>query len=84
MFQVMKNSKSNELLVELWGDYTTQEEAAAAATKNKGAAGTKKKGKSGKLLPKFQLFTMVFRLLHDGLLALEKATYLCLGLHVVP
>jgi hypothetical protein len=27
---------------------------------------------------------MVFRLLHDGLLALEKATYLCLGLHVVP
>lgn len=29
LVQVMKQSQSNKLLVEVWGDYTTQEEALA-------------------------------------------------------
>ncbi|KAL6728752.1 hypothetical protein Aduo_010491 [Ancylostoma duodenale] len=50
--QVMKQSKKNALLVEVWQDYTTQEEAAAAT---KGGAG-KKKGKSGSFLTVSMLY----------------------------
>jgi myosin heavy chain 6/7 len=42
--QVMKGSKTNELLLHVWGDYVTQQEAAEAA---KSGGGGKKGGKSG-------------------------------------
>ncbi|WKX94491.1 hypothetical protein Q1695_011625 [Nippostrongylus brasiliensis] len=52
---VMKQSKGNDLLVEVWGDYVTQEEAAVAA--KSGGGGGKKKGKSGS----FMTVSMMYR-----------------------
>uniref|UniRef100_A0A0N5AQ10 Myosin head n=1 Tax=Syphacia muris TaxID=451379 RepID=A0A0N5AQ10_9BILA len=49
---VMKASQGNRLLVEVWQDYTTQEEAAAAAK-----GGVRKKGKSGS----FMTVSMLYR-----------------------
>ncbi|KAI6204528.1 hypothetical protein M3Y94_00684900 [Aphelenchoides besseyi] len=69
--QTMKNSKENMLLVELWGDYTTQEEAAAAAAKNKGAAGGKKKGKSGS----FMTVSMLYRESLNNLMSMLNLTH---------
>uniref|UniRef100_A0A183FJV6 Myosin-3 n=1 Tax=Heligmosomoides polygyrus TaxID=6339 RepID=A0A183FJV6_HELPZ len=51
---VMKQSKGNDLLVEIWQDYTTQEEAAVKA---KDGTATKKKGKSGS----FMTVSMLYR-----------------------
>jgi myosin protein heavy chain len=47
LVSVMKGAKGNQLLVEVWGDYQTQEEAAEA---NKKGGGGKKKGKSGSFM----------------------------------
>ncbi|KAK6055867.1 myosin head [Cooperia oncophora] len=52
---VMKQSKGNDLLVEIWQDYVTQEEAAVAA--KTGGGGAKKKGKSGS----FMTVSMMYR-----------------------
>nr|CDJ95284.1 Myosin and Myosin head and Myosin tail domain containing protein [Haemonchus contortus] len=51
---VMKASKGNDLLVEIWQDYVTQEEALVAA---KSGGGGKKKGKSGS----FMTVSMMYR-----------------------
>ncbi|CAJ0583983.1 unnamed protein product, partial [Mesorhabditis spiculigera] len=56
LVQCMKVSKENELLVEVWQDYTTQEDAAALQAKG-GAAGGKKKGKAGS----FMTVSMLYR-----------------------
>ncbi|KAI6239365.1 CRE-MYO-2 protein [Aphelenchoides fujianensis] len=69
--QVMKNSKENALLVELWGDYTTQEEAAAAAAKNKGTGRGKKKGKSGS----FMTVSMLYRESLNNLMNMLNLTH---------
>ncbi|KAF1768356.1 hypothetical protein GCK72_000168 [Caenorhabditis remanei] len=50
---VMKASKKNDLLVEIWQDYTTQEEAAVAAK----SGGGRKGGKSGS----FMTVSMMYR-----------------------
>ncbi|KAL3117013.1 hypothetical protein niasHT_002972 [Heterodera trifolii] len=50
----MKNAKDNLLIVELWQNYQTQEEAAVAA---KSGGGGKKKGKSGS----FMTVSMLYR-----------------------
>uniref|UniRef100_A0A0N5A362 Myosin head n=1 Tax=Parastrongyloides trichosuri TaxID=131310 RepID=A0A0N5A362_PARTI len=52
---VMKGTKKNDLLLELWANYATQEEAAAAA--KAGTGGGKKKGKSGS----FMTVSMLYR-----------------------
>jgi myosin heavy chain 6/7 len=52
---VLKASKGNALLNEVWADYTTQEETAAAT--KAGTAGGKKKGKSGS----FMTVSMMYR-----------------------
>ncbi|KAK0395608.1 hypothetical protein QR680_001355 [Steinernema hermaphroditum] len=51
---VMKQGKGNDLLLEVWSDYTTQEEAAEKA---KQGGGGKKKGKSGS----FMTVSMMYR-----------------------
>ncbi|CAJ0600448.1 unnamed protein product [Cylicocyclus nassatus] len=63
--QVMKNSKKNALLVEVWQDYTTQEEA-AADTK-----GGKKKGKSGS----FMTVSMLYRESLNNLMTMLNKTH---------
>ncbi|KAF8361131.1 unc-54 [Pristionchus pacificus] len=50
-----KNNPSNALLLEIWQDYTTQEEAAVKA--KEGGGGGKKKGKSGS----FMTVSMLYR-----------------------
>ncbi|KJH47330.1 myosin head [Dictyocaulus viviparus] len=66
--QVMKNSTKNALLVEVWKDYTTQEEAAAAA---KGNTGSKKKGKSGS----FMTVSMLYRESLNNLMNMLNKTH---------
>ncbi|ETN77931.1 hypothetical protein NECAME_10688 [Necator americanus] len=65
--QVMKQSKKNTLLVEVWQDYTTQEEA-AAATK---AGGERKKGKSGS----FMTVSMLYRESLNNLMNMLNKTH---------
>ncbi|GMT04726.1 hypothetical protein PENTCL1PPCAC_26900, partial [Pristionchus entomophagus] len=67
--QVMKNSKKNELLVEVWQDYTTQEEQAALEKKSGGAA--KKKGKSGS----FMTVSMLYRESLNKLMTMLHSTH---------
>jgi len=50
----MKNAKGNQLIIDIWADYQTQEEAAEA---NKKGGGGKKKGKSGS----FMTVSMLYR-----------------------
>lgn len=66
--QCMKNSKKNALLVEVWQDYTTQEEA-AAMTKTSG--GGKKKGKSGS----FMTVSMLYRESLNNLMTMLHSTH---------
>ncbi|KAK6046880.1 myosin head [Cooperia oncophora] len=66
--QVMKNSKKNDLLVEVWQDYQTQEEAAAAV---KGATSAKKKGKSGS----FMTVSMLYRESLNNLMGMLNKTH---------
>ncbi|VDL65298.1 unnamed protein product [Nippostrongylus brasiliensis] len=68
LVQVMKNSKKNALLVEVWQDYTTQEEAAVAA---KSSAGGKKKGKSGS----FMTVSMLYRESLNNLMTMLNKTH---------
>uniref|UniRef100_A0AC35UID6 Myosin motor domain-containing protein n=1 Tax=Rhabditophanes sp. KR3021 TaxID=114890 RepID=A0AC35UID6_9BILA len=68
--QLMKQSKGNVLLSTIWCDYTTQEEAAEAATKNKGPA-AKKKGKSGS----FMTVSMLYRESLNTLMTMLNATH---------
>ncbi|CAI5455740.1 unnamed protein product [Caenorhabditis angaria] len=65
---VMKASKVNALLNEVWQDYTTQEEAAVA---QKGAAGGKKKGKSGS----FMTVSMLYRESLNKLMTMLNSTH---------
>ncbi|TMS35327.1 hypothetical protein L596_002754 [Steinernema carpocapsae] len=53
---VMKQGKENALLLEVWSDYTTQEEA-VEKSKQGGGGGGKKKGKSGS----FMTVSMLYR-----------------------
>uniref|UniRef100_A0A8R1HU94 Uncharacterized protein n=1 Tax=Caenorhabditis japonica TaxID=281687 RepID=A0A8R1HU94_CAEJA len=64
----MKQSKQNDLLVEVWGDYTTQEEAAAKA---KEGGGGKKKGKSGS----FMTVSMLYRESLNNLMTMLNKTH---------
>ncbi|CAI4222378.1 unnamed protein product [Auanema sp. JU1783] len=66
--QTMKNSKSNALLVEIWQDYTTQEEAAVAQSKS---GGGKKKGKSGS----FMTVSMLYRESLNKLMNMLNSTH---------
>nr|CAA30855.1 myosin heavy chain 2 [Caenorhabditis elegans] len=66
---VMKASKEHALIVEVWQDYTTQEEAAAAAAK--GTAGAKKKGKSGS----FMTVSMLYRESLNKLMTMLHSTH---------
>ncbi|KAK5978839.1 Myosin motor domain-containing protein, partial [Trichostrongylus colubriformis] len=66
--QVMKNSKKNELLVEVWQDYQTQEEAAVAV---KSAGAGKKKGKSGS----FMTVSMLYRESLNNLMNMLNKTH---------
>ncbi|KAF1748516.1 hypothetical protein GCK72_024983 [Caenorhabditis remanei] len=66
---VMKASKEHALIVEVWQDYTTQEEAAAAATK--GGPGAKKKGKSGS----FMTVSMLYRESLNKLMTMLNSTH---------
>ncbi|VDK50414.1 unnamed protein product [Cylicostephanus goldi] len=66
--QVMKNSKKNALLVEVWQDYTTQEEAAADT---KAHPGGKKKGKSGS----FMTVSMLYRESLNNLMTMLNKTH---------
>ncbi|MCP9266367.1 Myosin-4 [Dirofilaria immitis] len=63
----MKASKANNLLVEIWQDYTTQEEAAAA----KDGGGGKKKGKSGSFLT----VSMMYRESLNSLMTMLNMTH---------
>ncbi|CAK5015482.1 unnamed protein product [Meloidogyne enterolobii] len=54
LVSVMKNAKGNQLIIDIWADYQTQEEAAEA---NKKGGGGKKKGKSGS----FMTVSMLYR-----------------------
>ncbi|KAK0402451.1 hypothetical protein QR680_016341 [Steinernema hermaphroditum] len=65
---VMKASKSNELLKEVWSDYTTQEEAAVKA---KTSGGGKKKGKSGS----FMTVSMLYRESLNNLMSMLHKTH---------
>ncbi|CAI2356211.1 unnamed protein product [Caenorhabditis sp. 36 PRJEB53466] len=65
---VMKASKINALIVEVWQDYTTQEEA-AVATKTTG--GGKKKGKSGS----FMTVSMLYRESLNNLMTMLNSTH---------
>ncbi|MFH4973999.1 hypothetical protein AB6A40_000708 [Gnathostoma spinigerum] len=64
----MKRSKGNDLLVETWADYQTQEEVFAAA-KEHGAG--KKKGKSGS----FMTVSMMYRQSLDNLMNMLNKTH---------
>lgn len=44
---ILKGAQGNQLIVEVWSNYQTQEEAAAA---QKSGGGGKKKGKSGSFM----------------------------------
>ncbi|VDM57013.1 unnamed protein product [Angiostrongylus costaricensis] len=66
---VMKASKGNDLLVEVWQDYTTQEEAAAKA--KEGGGGGKKKGKSGS----FMTVSMLYRESLNNLMNMLNSTH---------
>uniref|UniRef100_A0A0N4ZXJ8 Myosin motor domain-containing protein n=1 Tax=Parastrongyloides trichosuri TaxID=131310 RepID=A0A0N4ZXJ8_PARTI len=69
---VMKASKENVLLNTVWADYTTQEEAVAAAAKGgKGAPGGKKKGKSGS----FMTVSMLYRESLNKLMTMLNSTH---------
>nr|AAA73080.1 unnamed protein product [Brugia malayi] len=63
----MKASKTNDLLVEIWQDYTTQEERAAA----KDGGGGKKKGKSGSFLT----VSMMYRESLNSLMSMLNMTH---------
>ncbi|CAO4363549.1 unnamed protein product [Caenorhabditis nigoni] len=65
----MKASKQNDLLVEIWQDYTTQEEAAAKA--KEGGGGGKKKGKSGS----FMTVSMLYRESLNNLMTMLNKTH---------
>ncbi|VDN05641.1 unnamed protein product [Thelazia callipaeda] len=65
---VMKHSTGNALLNEIWQDYTTQEEAAAAA--KEGGPG-KKKGKSGS----FMTVSMLYRESLNNLMTMLNMTH---------
>ncbi|KAL6736890.1 hypothetical protein Aduo_007192 [Ancylostoma duodenale] len=65
---VMKASKGNDLLVEIWQDYTTQEEAAVKA---KEGGGGKKKGKSGS----FMTVSMLYRESLNNLMTMLNKTH---------
>ncbi|KAF1769637.1 hypothetical protein GCK72_001454 [Caenorhabditis remanei] len=65
----MKASKLNDLLVEIWQDYTTQEEAAAKA--KEGGGGGKKKGKSGS----FMTVSMLYRESLNNLMTMLNKTH---------
>ncbi|GMT32620.1 hypothetical protein PFISCL1PPCAC_23917, partial [Pristionchus fissidentatus] len=69
LVSVMKQSKKNDLLVEIWQDYTTQEEAAALEKKSGGA--TKKKGKSGS----FMTVSMLYRESLNKLMTMLHSTH---------
>lgn len=64
----MKASKGNDLLVECWSDYTTQEEAANLA---KEGGGGKRKGKSGS----FMTVSMMYRESLDNLMNMLHKTH---------
>ncbi|PIO53696.1 myosin head, partial [Teladorsagia circumcincta] len=66
---VMKASKGNDLLVEVWQDYVTQEEAAAA--QKAGAQQVKKKGKSGS----FMTVSMLYRESLNNLMNMLNKTH---------
>ncbi|PIO71814.1 myosin head [Teladorsagia circumcincta] len=66
--QVMKNSKKNDLLVEVWQDYQTMEEAAVAI---KSATSGKKKGKSGS----FMTVSMLYRESLNNLMTMLNKTH---------
>ncbi|XGW09174.1 hypothetical protein V3C99_011464 [Haemonchus contortus] len=66
---VMKASKGNDLLVEIWQDYVTQEEAAAA--QKAGATQAKKKGKSGS----FMTVSMLYRESLNNLMNMLNKTH---------
>ncbi|WKX94490.1 hypothetical protein Q1695_011624 [Nippostrongylus brasiliensis] len=65
---VMKQSKGNDLLLEVWTDYTTQEEAAVKA---KEGGGGKKKGKSGS----FMTVSMMYRESLNNLMTMLHKTH---------
>uniref|UniRef100_A0A915EFF8 Myosin motor domain-containing protein n=1 Tax=Ditylenchus dipsaci TaxID=166011 RepID=A0A915EFF8_9BILA len=69
LVQVMKQS-TNKLLVEVWGDYTTQEEA-LAKTKAGKEEKSKKKGKSGS----FMTVSMIYRESLSTLMAMLHLTH---------
>jgi myosin protein heavy chain len=54
LVSVMKSGKNNALILEVWDNYQTQEEAAVAS---KSGGGAKKKGKSGS----FMTVSMLYR-----------------------
>jgi myosin heavy chain 6/7 len=63
-----KASKENDLLVEIWQDFQTQEEAVVASTK---AGATKKKGKGGS----FMTVSMMYRESLNKLMTMLNATH---------
>ncbi|KAK0404980.1 hypothetical protein QR680_017737 [Steinernema hermaphroditum] len=65
---VMKQSKGNDLLLEVWSDYVTQEEAAVKA---KEGGGGKKKGKSGS----FMTVSMLYRESLNNLMTMLHKTH---------
>ncbi|MFH4975662.1 hypothetical protein AB6A40_002371 [Gnathostoma spinigerum] len=65
----MKKSTGNDLLVEVWQDYTTQEEA--AIQQKEGGGGGKKKGKSGS----FMTVSMMYRESLNNLMSMLHKTH---------
>jgi len=66
--QVMKGSKTNQLLLHVWADYITQQEAAEAA---KSGGGGKKGGKSGS----FMTVSMIYRESLNNLMNMLNRTH---------
>ncbi|CAJ0592060.1 unnamed protein product [Cylicocyclus nassatus] len=67
---VLKTNKGNELMLELWADYNTQEEVASAAKEGKKAPG-KKKGKSAS----FMTVSMMYRESLNNLMHMLNQTH---------
>uniref|UniRef100_A0A914L0P7 Myosin heavy chain n=1 Tax=Meloidogyne incognita TaxID=6306 RepID=A0A914L0P7_MELIC len=66
---VLKSSADNALLVNLWADYTTQEEAAEKS--KKGEKASKKKGKAAS----FQTISMIYRESLNNLMSMLNQTH---------
>lgn len=68
---VMKATKENDLMLEIWSSYETQEEAAAKQKAGGGGGGGKKKGKSASMMT----VSMMYRESLNKLMTMLHATH---------